>query len=395
VIALEHGYPSWAAFVRWLETRAPDPPVGRIGRAPVAHYEARAQALMAAMDAGEADAARRVQHHVPRWHDSPPPTLSAPDARLVVAREYGFPTWRDLVGTVQKTIDEHVDEPSGELAVAFACIRAGDVDGLARLLDAQPGLVTERYPGAATTLLEAIAQPDVFGDRLGQELGVDPRLVDLLIARGSALEGPLNLAACFNRTALVARLLAAGATIGHDAMWGLTPLQAALYHGSREAADLLAAVALVPDTLYAAAGVGSGPAIARWFVDGELVDAARQGPRPNLADVGWPPGPPPLDTAQAVLDEAFALAAYNGRLEALADLLARGAAVDGVLHLGLTGLHLAVIRRRVDVATWLVAHGARLDLRDQIHHGTPAGWAAHNAAGAPIDAYLRSVTPPE
>ena len=63
-----------------------------------------------------------------------------------MAREYGFPTWRDLVGTVQKTIDEHVDEPSGELAVAFACIRAGDVDGLARLLDAQPGLVTERYP---------------------------------------------------------------------------------------------------------------------------------------------------------------------------------------------------------------------------------------------------------
>ena len=89
-----------------------------------------------------------------------------------------------------------------------------------------------------------------------------------------------------------------------------------------------------------------------------------------------------------MLDEAFALAAYNGRLEALADLLARGAAVDGVLHLGLTGLHLAVIRRRVDVATWLVAHGAGW-IRDQIHHGTPAGWAAHNAAGAPIDAYLQ------
>ena len=66
--------------------------------------------------------------------------------------------------------------------------------------------------------------------------------------------------------------------------------------------------------------------------------------RPNLTDVGWPPAPPARDEPRDVLDEAFALAAFNGRLDAMARLLALGAGVDGAVQLGLTALHLAVIR---------------------------------------------------
>ena len=47
----------------------------------------------------------------------------------------------------------------------------------------------------------------MVGDDLGSELGVDPRVVELLIERGTDLDGPLNLAACFNRTELVRMLL--------------------------------------------------------------------------------------------------------------------------------------------------------------------------------------------
>ena len=32
LIASEHGYRSWAEFRRWVQTRDPEPPVGRIGR---------------------------------------------------------------------------------------------------------------------------------------------------------------------------------------------------------------------------------------------------------------------------------------------------------------------------------------------------------------------------
>ena len=147
---------------------------------------------------------------------------------------------------------------------------------------------------------------------------------------------------------------------------------------------------LVPDALYTAAGAGRIDRLDAWFdARGSLnTDAMRQ--RPNLADVGWPPAPPPRDEPAEVLNEAFAIAAFNGRLEAMTRLLALGANVDGALHLGLTGLHLAVLRRRLDVVCWLVEHGANLDARDTIHERTPLGWAEREARGTPIEAYLRA-----
>ena len=50
-----------------------------------------------------------------------------------------------------------------------------------RLHHLQPDLVHATYKGAGATMLEAVAQPDVFGDHLGVELGVDRRIVNLLI----------------------------------------------------------------------------------------------------------------------------------------------------------------------------------------------------------------------
>src|SRR5207237_6462718 len=124
---------------------------------------------------------------------------------------FGLRTLRDLVVHVQKAIDEHEERPDGDLGVAFELIRDGDVDGLRRMLDAHPSLVRATYKGAATTMLEAVAQPDVFGKHLEVKLGVNRGIVRLLIERGSELDGPLNLAACFNRAELVTVLLKGGA----------------------------------------------------------------------------------------------------------------------------------------------------------------------------------------
>jgi hypothetical protein len=394
-IAVEHGYTRWPDFKRWLETRSPEtrspePPIGRIGREPVSTYAGRAQALVDQAARAEPEALSRVRFHVPRLSAFNGGDLALRDARLVVAREYGFPSWRDLVFYADKAIREYEHRPSGLLGQAFELIRTGDVEGLRRMLDADPELVNAQYRGAAATMLEAIAQPDVFGENLGIELGVDPRIVELVIERGGQVDGPLNLAACFNRAELVRMLLGAGASVSATATWGVTPLQTAVYHGAREAGDLLAEVAVVPDALYVAAGAGRLDHVSKWFdANGGLLPAARR-TRPNLADIGWPPAPPPRDHPQAVLDEAFALAAYSGRLEVMQYLLDRGAAVDGAAHLGLTGLHLTVMTGRVDTARWLVEHGADLELRDGIHHGTPLGWAAHNRDGSAIHAYLLS-----
>jgi hypothetical protein len=391
LIALEHGYRNWSDFTRWLASRSSEPPVGRIGRAPLSTYHARAQQLVDAVVSGDDDAVRRVRAHVPRLSNFAGRALGLREARLVIAREYGFLTWRDLLTYAQRAIDLHQDTPSGRLAEAFALIRQSDIAGLRHLLDEHPDLVLARYRGAATTMLEAIAQPDVFGKRLGVELGVDRRIVELLIERGGKLDAPLNLAACFNRAELVRLLLDAGAAVDDTQIWGITPLQTAVYHGAREAADLLAKVAIVPDALYIAAGAGRMEHVAKWFsVDGSLHQSALH-VRPNLADIGWPPAPPPRYEPQQVLNEAFGLAAFSGRLEPMQYLLEHGADINGGVHLGLTAAHLAVMNQRLETLRWLVDHGIDLSRRDGIHHGTPLGWAEHNSAGSLVHQYLREM----
>jgi Ankyrin repeats (many copies) len=391
VIAFEHGYRNWAQFKRWLQTRSPEPPVGRIGRAPLQVYHDRAQELIDRIAAGDDDALRRIRANVPRLADFRGRDLLLEDARLVVAREYGFPTGRDLLFYAQKAIDEYEHRPKGPLGLAFELIGHNDIDGLRRMLDADPKLVHAKYRGAATTMLEAVAQPDIFGENLGVELGIDPRIVELLVERGSDLEGPLNLAACFNRAELVRMLLAAGAAVDDTQTWGITPLQTAVYHGSREAADLLAAVAVVPDALYVAAGGGRLDSIEHWFLaDGSLRTEALL-LRPNLSDVGWPAAPPPRPDVQDALDEAFALAAFSGRLDVMALLLERGADVNGSVHLGLTALHLAVIRRRLETMRWLVEHGGDVGRRDDIHHRSVLAWAEHIFQNTPEYELMRGI----
>ena len=313
------------------------------------------------------------------WRTSPAASCAFRDAKLVVAREYGFPTWRELTVHVEQAIREHEGQRDGSESVlaALDAIRAGDVDRLAALLDADPGLAGEVHRGAWTTLLEAIAQPDVVGERLETDLGVDPRVVTLLAERGASLDGPLNLAACFNRAGLVRLLLDAGAAPAATPTWGITPLQTAVYHGAAEAADVLAPVALVPDTLYVAAATGRLDAVERWFDGGRLRRAAFAN-RPNLADVGWPPVAPPQDDPQEVIDEAFALAAYSGRIAALERLLELGASVDGRAH-GLTALQWAIVRGRLDTVRYLLDRGADPTLRDAHDSRSAVGWAGGGA----------------
>jgi ankyrin repeat protein len=393
LIATDHGFATWADFKRWVGSRAPQPPVGRIGRQPVSFYEERARALVDDVREGNGDARRRVRAHVPRLAAFAGGDLAMRDAKLVVAREYGFPTWRELVFHVEKAITEHEGQREGDADVVAAldAIRRADVDALRELLDRRPELIGPVHRGAWTTLLQAIAQPDVVGDRLGTELGVDPAVVELLIERGSELNEPLGLAACFNRAALVRMLLDAGAQPHASEIWGITPLQTAIYHGAREAGDLLAAAGLAPDAFYVAAGAGRLDALETWFDERGSLRPEALALRPNLADVGWPPAPPPRDDPQEALDEAFALAAYNGRIEAMARLLETGASVDGAAHLGLTALHFAVIARRLDVARWLVERGADVTVRDRIHDDNPLGLAEHTARGSDVHRFLEAL----
>jgi hypothetical protein len=381
-IAHEHGHASWAAFRRAVAAMADEParPVGRIGPGTPERYEEAAAALLRA--SAEEPARRRLRAHVPRLAGLDDAALAAraglADARLVVAREHGFPSWRALVeGLRRETAGWHRARAHPEsVAAALAAIRAGDAAALRRRLDAEPELVRAEV-GAGGSLLGEVAQPDVFGESLGHALGVDRACVELLIERGSELDGPLNLAACFDRVELVEILLAAGARVDERGIFGITPLESAIYHASRGAVDRLAAIALVPDAPWVAAGAGRVDRL-EGFLDGRgglTPDAFAN--RPNPADVGWLHRLPARDVAQDVLDEALVHAAQNERPAAVAWLLEHGADPDAGPYQGCGALHLAAAFGAVESVRRLVAAGADVDRRNDFNGDNAVGWAEY------------------
>jgi hypothetical protein len=397
VIAQEHGFRAWADFRRSVEAAREEPsrPVGRIGVGDESGYDRRATALVEELRDGDEAALRRVRAYVHRLADLTDQELlrhplEQRDARLVVAREYGFRTWRELVRYTREAHREWNEDraPRGDFALALQAIRDGDAARLEALLEADPELVW-RLRGAGGTLLGAVTQPDVLGTNLGRELGVDRRCIELLIEAGSELDGPLNLAACFGRIELMEMLLAAGADGGASDIWGITALASAVYHGQAEAADVLVPYGVVPDTIWVAAATGLVDRVAVWFDGRGNLRPGAADPRPNLADVGWPPGPPPRADRNEILAEAFVLACFNGRLATADQLLERGVDVNARPYMGMTGLHFAAVGDKLELAGWLLDRGIDPSLRNDINHDTAAGWAEH-AGHRKLAALVRS-----
>jgi peptide-methionine (S)-S-oxide reductase len=79
------------------------------------------------------------------------------------------------------------------------------------------------------------------------------------------------------------------------------------------------------------------------------------------------------------VQEAFALAVINDRIEAARLTLDAGADVNAFLpvHAHSTALHHAVIHDDTTLIELLLDRGARTDVRDKLWNGTPLGWARH------------------
>ena len=90
---------------------------------------------------------------------------------------------------------------------------------------------------------------------------------------------------------------------------------------------------------------------------------------------------------------ALALAAQFGHAEIVRLLLEAGESPDRynplLCHAYSTPLHQAALAGHLEAVRVLVERGARLDIRDIFHHGTPLGWAEH-AGRADVAAYLRA-----
>ncbi len=216
------------------------------------------------------------------------------------------------------------------------------------------------------TLLEWCTQPSH---------GIDPAVIESLIAAGSPLDRALNLAACWDLAHMCARLLAAGADPAARADAGITPLESAAMHGSVDAADVLADEGLHRPSVWLAAATGLMDELASWVgpAGGLVRDPGLY--RPDLANVGWPIGEPMSDSDEEILGEALVFAAANNRIDAVDLLLERGVDIDARPYRNTTGLHLAVVFHQVDMVEHLLARGADTTIEDGNHTSTPTGWA--------------------
>ena len=167
VLAQEHGFRTWAEFRAHIESRSTtdDRPVSRLAGLGPGSYASMADALLTDLGSNAPGALERLRASVPR-HSAATAASAAElrDARLIIARELGFPTWRELLSFTEKSrrdLDER-QEKFRRLRPQAKALLAGDTGRLA-------GLTAEQ----ADTLLHMLASHEAIpGARLDEELGV-------------------------------------------------------------------------------------------------------------------------------------------------------------------------------------------------------------------------------
>jgi Ankyrin repeats (3 copies) len=363
VLAQEHGFRTWAEFRAHIQSQSTteDRPVSRLAGLSPGSYASMADALLTDLRHNAPGALQRLRAYVPR-HSAATDASAAElrDARLIIARELGFPTWRELMSFTEKSrrdLDER-HEKFRRLRPQAEALLAGDTGRLAQLT-----------AGQADTLLHMLACPEAIpGAQLGEELGVPRAAVEVLIGKATDLDLPLTRAATFNRVEYVRLLLGAGADPGTRTR-GATPLEYAIYYGHTQVVDLLAGHGIVPQALWTYAACGRLDLVRACFdADGRLrPDAAAS--RPNPADVGpFPPRIPATDDPQEIIAEAFVHACQHGRTEVVRWFLDLGVSPDVAPYFGRTGLHWAIPGGHLEVIRLLLERGADPSIRDEMFH---------------------------
>lgn len=381
-IAREYGFASWPKLKRHVES--------------LDAFERRVQRLRAEFAAGDIETRRRLlepAHDVRRFerHDPHATSISDADARLVIANAEGY------AFAIKYESFLHLDPAVRDV---IAAARSGDREGLLVALREEPraanpfwvsGFTAPRQPPNDSIPLFCVCEGSFRGTNAR---GNEYELVRDLASAGAEVDGeggvPLVAGVSFGVLRAVEALLDCGAAIdgvdGDGAM-----LAYALHFGYTDIAELLARRGAKTDLRFDA-GLGKLDAVKGWFApDGSLKAGAGALVDPYALEAKVH-GESPFRcerTRANVLSQALYFACSHGRLDVAEYLLAQGAAIDAIVP-GLdyrgTVLHrvasLDVGGRRLpwtveQVVRFLHAHGANLDARDEVYHGTPLRWAWH------------------
>jgi ankyrin repeat protein len=370
-------------------------------RSPLAEYEKQAEQLLDGWGAGDQPAIELFHHHLPRFLDERIPwkpkdlsaeelrsaTINREEARLALARSYGFLDWCELARWVVEVC--RADSPVARFESAVEAVVNGDAVALRQLLQQHPDLVRVRStyvtphdpPMHRATLLHYVAANGVEGWRQ-KTPGSAVEIAEMLLDAGaepdalaemyggecttmSMLVSSSHPAAAGLQSALAETLIDHGASVARCGKGAWTsPLATALAFGYTDTARTLVRRGAVVDSVDLAAGLGDVEQVRRLLPAASTLERHR----------------------------ALALAAQHGHVEVLKVMLDAGEDPnrynpDGN-HGHSTPLHQAVWAGHEDAVRLLVERGARLDIRDTIWNGTALGWAEHGSR-AKVAEFLR------
>ena len=335
-------------------------------------YEREAHSLYDALQARENAALWNFKWMHPHFRgktvtDVKPETLDLDDARLVVAHEYGFPSWFNLM---QFAADVARDGSAATFEQAVEAVISGDLTSLKAMIREVPDLVQRRSARFhRATLLHYIAANGVEGARqktpknavdvarLLLDAGADPdalaMMYDNLCTTMSMLVSSAHPDRAGVQADLAELLLDYGATLkGPGSEWK-SAIMTALAFGYGKTAERLAKRGAGVDTLPAAAGLG------RLQEAAALLPAADERSR----------------------HIALALASYHGHADVVKVLLDAGEDPNRFcpegFHSHATPLHNAISAGKDKVVKLLLDRGARTDIKDTIFEGTPLDWALY------------------
>ncbi len=362
-------------------------PVRRLPANPnLEHLKYQAKDLLkdhAARDLGAAQRLREFHPHFRRSSDAEifDARLRLSDTQLAIARESGFPSWTRLKRHIEKpTLTDRLDLPhqerieDGTFRRAVDLLDAGDAAGLRAWLESHPEVVHQHVAFEGwnyfhnPTLIEFVAENPVRHGKMPRNIvevakiildaGADRDKDELnetlaLVATGSVAQE------CGMQDALIELLCDRGADPS-------SAIEAAALHGG--------GIEVVNALIRRGARVNVAVVAALGHVEEfkRLLPAA-SGQKRHLA---------------------LTLAGQFGRVEIVRLLLEAGEdpnrynPVGGHSHT--TPLHQAAAYGTEEMVRLLVEHGARVDIKDILWHGTAVDWAEHMGR-TEIEEYLRGL----
>jgi hypothetical protein len=304
--------------------------------------------------------------------------FSLGSAQLTIAREHGFPSWPRLKAHIQEpTLSNRLDLPHHEriedalFRRAVNLLDAGDTAGLRALLKQHPDLTRRHvaFEGGNyfrnPTLLNFVAENPIRQAKLpGNIVAVTKVIIEAGVDQ-SALNETLGLVSsgrvpreCRVQIPLIDLLCGHGADPN-------PAIDAAVGHGEFEAVNALI-------------GRGAEVTLPVAAALGRIDDAVRLLPGAESPE----------------RHRALAWASQFGHAEIVRLLLDAGEDPSRYNPIGChshsTPLHQAALGGHFELVKLLVGRGARIDMRDTLWHGTPAGWANHEGK-TDIEAYLLSL----